>query len=140
MRLDPTVVVGAVALTAYVAIGVIVKDLYPFSSFPMYAGRSTSASRLLLRDARGAVHEVTSYGSFFCPRPLDVGAARCPGSFQTVEYLDDADARWIDGHASVGPGGDDVTLVRRIWTFPDAGGPPTAVDCTLATCSAQRAQ
>lgn len=68
----------ALALVGYLAIARGVENLYPFSTFNMYSvERAASASRVLARDAHGAVSEVTGWERWECDAPPDLDAAPC---------------------------------------------------------------
>ncbi|MFO0548834.1 MAG: hypothetical protein U0271_10625 [Polyangiaceae bacterium] len=57
----------------YVGLARIVENLYPLSTFSMYAGEHMdTASRLLAREADGTVHELDRYASFRCDPPVDL--------------------------------------------------------------------
>jgi hypothetical protein len=134
--------VSALVLAGYLAVGRAVGNLYPFSTFEMYAAeRPSSASRVFARDAAGAVHEVFDFARWRCDAtaesPIDPMTCRAEWPFEYVPAQDREAAAWIAEHP--GPdGGEAVELVRRVWRLPDRAGAPPSVDCLLARCRVER--
>lgn len=135
----PRTLVAAVAFTGYFAVAFAVRDLYPFSTFAMYAGAppSRAPSRVIARDAAGGVHEVDELVAWRCDgeAPPDRTSCLDEGSYATTTYLDRAASDWIAAHP--GSGGAPVDVVRRIYRLADGGGPPIARDCVLRRCRAE---
>jgi hypothetical protein len=132
-RLAVAVLVGG----GYLAIAWSAENLYPFSRFEMYSGaRSTTASRIIARDAAGAAHEVTSYDSYRCDREPTAARDACPGDYYTIPYKDRQALDHVAAH--LGGGGDEgVEIIRRVWRLSGPGAPPFE-DCVLARCDARR--
>ena len=126
-------------LAGYVVIAQGLGSLYPFSTFEMYAGASThSASRLLARDAGGAMHEIREFGAYRCG-PLDLQPVSCRsgGEYYTIGYVEREAGEYLASHSAASPASDarPVDLVRRIWRFHGAGK-PALEDCVVASCEA----
>lgn len=129
--------VGLAVLAVYAVTSRVVGDVYPFSTFPMYAGhRMTTASRVAVRDAKGTLCEVTDFTAFSCPSPVDVGYGACPGvePFYYIPYIDRDASTYVTSHA--GQADEEVSLVRHIWRFGEAG--IREEDCVLQRCRARR--
>jgi hypothetical protein len=138
---DPARAAGLLVLGGYVAISFATTNLYPFSVFDMYSRPRTTASRIVARDASGAVAEVDRFEAWRCDRPIDLSPAVCgpPESFFYSPYLDQGRADYVAAHGAAdgAPGGAPEDVVRRIWRL-DAPGPPRIDDCLLARCTAVR--
>jgi hypothetical protein len=129
---------AATAIVSYVSVALAYGELYPFSAFSMYArAAGTSASRIVVRDAGGALHEVRRFRVITCepPRPEACGE---PGTYASIPYLDAEAEAWIAAHAGAPGEGEPATLVRRIWRFAEPRGPARATDCALAACRVVR--
>lgn len=137
---SPRLALAVVVCAAYFAVARVAGNLYPFSTFSMYSRRALGhPSRLLARDARGAVHEIAAFDRFRCPPLPPLEQTRCDGrsDVETIEYLDrDADA-YVRAHRADAPGGEPVDLVRRVWIFPEGDGAPRTEDCLVARCSVE---
>jgi hypothetical protein len=132
---------AACVLAGYVVIAQGVGNLYPFSTFEMYAGVSThTASRVLALDAAGATHEIRDFEAYRCDT-LDLQPAACRerGDYYSIGYVEREAAEYLAAQASVPPRGDElpIRLVRRIWRFHGTGE-PAVEDCALASCEAVR--
>src|SRR5579863_873472 len=98
----PRTLVVAFAFFGYLALALSVRNLYPLSTFEMYAGApaTTAPSRVIARDAAGVAHEIDEYVAWTCEGPTPLGPAGCasewPYAFSI--YLDRAAADWIDAH------------------------------------------
>jgi hypothetical protein len=130
---------AACVLAGYVVIAQGLGNLYPFSTFEMYAGVSThTASRVLAVDAAGAAHEIRDFEAYRCDA-LDLQPAACRenGEYYSIGYVEREAAEYLAAQASPPARGEPqpVRLVRRIWRFHGAGE-PTVEDCALASCQA----
>jgi hypothetical protein len=137
--MHPRLMVALSVLAGYLALAFSVHNLYPISTFEMYAGRPVrSASRVIARDAAGALHEIDEYRDWQCPGPLPLGPEACPAQwpYSYTGYLDRAAAELVAQQG--GSGGDSVDVVRRVWRLSDEPGPPPASDCLLERCRAVR--
>lgn len=128
-------------LAGYVAIAQGLGNLYPFSTFEMYAGVSThSASRVVALDSGGATHEIRDFEAYGCDS-LDLEPASCRehGDYYTIGYVEREAVEYLASPPSAPPHGDaqPIRLVRRIWRF-QGPGQPTIEDCPLARCQAVR--
>jgi hypothetical protein len=135
---DPRRVLSVLALVGYVAIAWSVSNLYPFSVFDMFAGRTASASRVVARDAGGRVAEVDRFVAWRCDGPVDVRPQVCAGEpgFDYTVYTDREAADYIASHRGDDPSASPVDVVRRIWRLSGEDGPPAAKDCLIARCTA----
>lgn len=127
-------------LAGYVAVSQGLGNLYPFSTFEMYAGVSThSASRVLAIDAAGTAHEIRDFEAYQCESlDLEPSACREHGEYYTIGYVEREAAEYLADQASVQTEhGEEqpVRLVRRIWRF-HGPGQPTVEDCPLSSCHA----
>jgi hypothetical protein len=132
-----TLAVGLLSFFGYLVVARIVGNVYPFSTFPMYAGeRITSGSRIVARDESLRLHEVTDGTAWQC----DAGALDpngCAGGHvHTISYVDREAIEYVRTHTGADPRSRPVEIVRHVWTFPDDRGPPTTSDCRLALCLA----
>lgn len=144
---DPAVFVGLLVLVGYLATARLVENLYPFSTFPMYAGeRSDSASRLVAREADGSVHEASEYAAWSCEEEVDLSREhdRCGAlpRYSTIPYIDREIVESIrsrsQGSQGASGAGVHVTIVRRVFRFPDGPGAPSVEDCEVGRCKAVR--
>jgi hypothetical protein len=136
--MHPRVQVAAVGLLGYLGLALSVGNLYPVSTFEMYAAApARSASRVIARDAAGAAHEVDEYREWSCDAPVPLDRAPCASEwpYAYTGYLDRAAADWIASHP--GSGGEPMEVVRRIFRL-GAAGPPEVRDCVLSRCRAVR--
>lgn len=141
----PRTLVVAFAFFGYLALALSVRNLYPLSTFEMYAGAPPTAapSRVIARDAAGGAHEVDEYRAWSCEGPTPLGPAGCasewPYAFSI--YLDRAAADWVEAHRGAGgpvARGEPVEIVRRVYRLTDGVGPPSVRDCVLNRCRAAR--
>lgn len=144
---DPRALVALIVLAGYFSVARLVENLYPFSTFPMYAAEhEATASRILARERDGSVHEIEEYDALSCEEPLDLAAEpdRCAalGRYATIPYIDreiEALLRERERAAApADPAGAPVTLVRRVFRFPDGPGEARVEDCALGRCKAVR--
>jgi hypothetical protein len=128
--------VSLLALVCYFAAARASGNLYPFSTYDMYAGRTaTSASRIAVRTASGELREVDGFDAWELDGPLSLDTAGCDGEVPyTIDYLDDAAAAFIREHA--GHGREPVEVVRHIWRLRPDGN--TEEDCVLQRGRAAR--
>jgi hypothetical protein len=137
----PRALVAAFAFVGYLALALVVRNLYPLSTFEMYAEAppSRAPSRIIARDAAGAVHEIDEYVGWRCEGEAPSVGESCLGEwpFSTTEYLDRTAAAWVSAHGGAG-GGEPVDVVRRIYRLSDVVGPPVTRDCLLRRCRAGR--
>jgi hypothetical protein len=131
------IIVAALAFLGYFGIARIVGNLYPFSTFPMYAGEHrTTGSRIVAKDAAGALHEVTEGMAWSCgAREIDPEACGGPDVY-TIDYVDREAVAYVREHSGGDANATPVELVRHIWTFASDRDPPTTRDCPIALCSA----
>lgn len=125
----------------YVAIAQGLGNLYPFSTFEMYAGVSThTASRVVAVDPGGGVHEIRDFEAYRCDS-LDLQPSTCSehGEYYSIGYVERETAEYLAGQSTAPVHGEaqTVRLVRRIWRF-QGGGAPEVEDCALANCQAVR--
>jgi len=137
------IVQNDLVLAGYFTVARLVENLYPFSTFPMYAGDHTdSASRILAREADGSVHEALAYAAWSCEEPpdLDREPERCAAlpRYFTIPYVDREIEAHIREHTRPEEGGTPVTIVRRVFRFPSGPGPARVEDCEIGRCRAVR--
>ena len=134
--------VGVLFLGGYLGIAYGVHHAFPFYVFDMFdMPPATSASRLLARLPDGRVTDLRDQVGWQCPQPVvppQPEQTKLCGAVMWSRSRDGDALRWIDEHATPGPGPRvPVAIVRRIWTFdPDGahdGSPPR--DCPLAACT-----
>ena len=135
---EPAVGLGAAVLVTYLLVARGLGDLYPFSTFSMYSAHPTdSGSRIVARDARGGLREVSSYDRWACPGTEALERADACGVVTAIDYLDREAREYLDGHAAADtPGSEPVEVVRRAWRF--GGDAPVIRDCPLLRCRAVR--
>ncbi len=129
---------GVLVLLGYVAIANTVQQLYPFSVFDMYAHQATSASRIAVRDAAGAVSEVSAWTDWRCDGPIALATApdHADRSPYSIPYRDREAQEWLTGH--VGNGAQAVEVVRHIWWLQPEAGQAEIEDRVLLHCKARR--
>src|SRR5512142_1686071 len=119
---------------AYVVCGQLVQNAYPFSSFPMYARISRSASRILARNAAGTVSETATYAAWKCSA-FTLSSCEVPPE-SAIVYRD---REALDAVNRSSPGGGHprvaVDLVRRTDRFTPAF---ERHDCVMAHCTAEK--
>jgi hypothetical protein len=140
-----TLAVAALSFGGYFAVARVVSNIYPFSTFPMYAGgHLRSGSRIVAKDERERLHEVSDGEAWDCkavsPRdaaPDLLDATACAGGdVYSISYVDREAIDFVRGHEGSDPRTQPVELVRHIWRFPQDDGPPTQSDCLIARCRA----
>ncbi len=131
------IAVAGLAFVGYFGIARIVGNLYPFSTFPMYAGEHrTTGSRIVAKDAAGVLHEVSDGAAWACV-PADLDARACGGpDVYTIDYVDREALAYVREHSGGDAQAVPVELVRHVWSFTNDRDPPTARDCSIATCRA----
>jgi hypothetical protein len=135
---------GVLCVLAYVALAWLVRfDLrrgdqiaslaYPLDTFSMYAPNSANQiSHILVRDAAGAVHHVTSFERFACAEALRGSAVRCTER-RGFQYHYDDQINWIEAHP--GGGATRVELISRTWDVQPGAAPVHLNDCVIAHCT-----
>ena len=74
LALRPAAWLSALVFLGYMATSRAVEDLYPFSTFSMYARHGQPAvSRLAARTADGQAHPVRDFVAWSCEGPIDTG-------------------------------------------------------------------
>jgi hypothetical protein len=134
---DAAPFVAALALAGYVLVARVAGNLYPFSTFPMYAqAHASNATRIVAKRASGELREVSEFESWDCPAPLVLDPNQCStGSpLYTIDYLDREAVEYVREHR--GGGGVSVRIVRHIWQFDVGRGPARTSDCELLACRA----
>ena len=143
-RLEPeriskrvAITVAGLAFVGYFGVARIVGNLYPFSTFPMYAGEHrTTGSRIVAKDAAGALREVTDGAAWSCgAREINPDACGGPDVY-TIDYVDREAVAYVREHSGNDANATPVELVRHIWTVASDRDPPTARVCPFALCSA----
>jgi hypothetical protein len=132
--------VASIALLGYALIARIVDNLYPFSTFSMYATRSPwSASRILARDDDGRIFDVDAFRTWDCPTSVPLEPSACPAELVPFDYIPQTDRQTAEIIvARRAPGGESVEVIRRVWLLSGGAGPPGFVDCVLLKCRAVR--
>lgn len=140
----PAALLATIVLLGYVGVSRGVGDLYPFSTFSMYARSGREAvSRIVARTADGQAHPVRAFTDWSCDGPIKPRPARCEalGDFDAC-YLDTEDLVHLEAHRAPdggdAAGAEPVELTRRVWRFRGAPGPLTSEDCLLHRCRARR--
>jgi hypothetical protein len=139
----PTVGVAVLVFGGYSLLARTLQNLYPVSSYPMYAmGHADSGSRLGARDRAGRLRELRQYTDWSCERPLRLDTDQCAGegTVQIIGYLERDMEEYLAQHraAEGSPPRADaepVELVRHIWWFDEAGRARSRV-CVMNQCRA----
>ncbi len=136
--LPSRILLGVLVLTGYVAIANAVQQLYPFSVFDMYAHQATSASRIGVRDATGALSEVSAWTAWHCDAPIRLQEPPTqPGPAPyTIPYRDREAQEWVLAHP--GNGAQHVEVVRHVWWLQPLPNQNEAEDRVLLRCQAER--
>lgn len=107
--------------------------VYPLDTFSMY-GRMPAdrVGHLLMRDAQGETHRITSFRTFACDAPIAGPDAACRER-SDIHYLSADHTNYMRDH----PGGGDeaVELILRTW---DVRGDLAHTDCVIARCRVSR--
>jgi hypothetical protein len=111
---------------------------YPLDTFSMYARvPAEGAGYLLVRDAAGKVHRITSFQAFDCDQPLAEGVQRCAESVRYhIRYHHDDFLTYIERHR--GPGEMGAEIISRSWQLPVGKAPQHLRDCVIAHCRVGR--
>ncbi len=134
-------IVAITATCGYVGIARSVQDLYPFSSYTMYAGvHGTWASRLVARPKDGIAREIKNFDHWQCQDELPAEANRtcAVGEGFRIDYMEAATMQYVNSFHNQAPGDQEVDLVRRVWQFDAQGVPLPAQNCIRRHCRAQR--
>ena len=131
--------VGLLVMLGCLGVGFGVHDLYPFSSFSMYAGVPYTATSRVVAITDSRVTDPQDLIDWRCEEELPDTAGECSdhGTFYRLRYRDVDAFRWVRRHS--GDGVTPVLLARRIWTLGPPGQPPTHTDCDIAQCHASTA-
>lgn len=133
--------VSALAAATYFLVSAGVANFYPFARFKMFSETGvTSASRVVVVDAKGVARDVGYYARFDCEgysrRPPE-SCAQFP--FYFIRHWERQTFEAVEERMGADPQGEPVTLARRIWRLDRAeGGEPRHTDCVVATCRASR--
>ncbi len=143
------IAVATLSFVGYFVVARTVGNVYPFSTFPMYAGEhGSTGSRIVAKDEAQGLHEVSDGVAWTCEDTPDGGSPIEPtspgldpyacagGGVYAITYVDRAAIDHVRTHWGSDPRARPVELVRHIWTFPDDRGPPTTSDCHMASCRA----
>lgn len=133
------IAVNALAFVGYVLVARGLDNLYPFSTFDMYSQvDSSSASRVVARDADGTLREVTAYRALDCEGRLDVSEDSCgtAAEIYRVPYKDEEAVQHVETHRGASPDAAPVDIVRHVWKLSDDGSPALEKDCVLVRCVA----
>lgn len=110
--------------------------VYPLDTFSMYARvPAEEMSHLLIRDAEGAVREVTDFRAFDCAEPITGSTARC-SERHGIQYLSEDLTNYIRQHA--GRGESEVELIFRTWRIRAGEAPVLVSDCIVTRCKVAR--
>lgn len=132
---DARLFLGLLVLLAYGITARGVKNLYPFSVFPMYAGsEATATSRIMARTSGGTIVEVESFTGWACD-PLPAVETTSCGGVHGIPYLDREHEAYVRAHPLGGRAGEPVELVRRNFSFDGEQRPEV---CPVALCRAVR--
>jgi hypothetical protein len=124
--------VATLVLAGYLLAARGVGDLYPLSTYSMYAGSPGDSISRVMALVGGSFVEVTDLSSWQCDNLPHLEAAQCGGA-RGIAYLDREREAHIRNHP--GDGGEPVELVRRVFSFDGVQRPAY---CTLARCRARR--
>ncbi len=106
--------------------------VYPLDTFSMYANApGDRASRLLIRDAHGAIHHIEDFRSYDCAEPVTGSEVRCADRLG-IDYIHEKLTRYIETHR--GAGERDVELIGRTWIIRPGQPPLRESDCVVAHC------
>lgn len=136
-----SVFVVLLVMLGYLLVSRGVANLYPFSTFPMYAGTSeqSSANRVMARDENGAEKELSAFVDWTCEEEPELHPSRCRenGDYYTIGYLERAYQERLGSRVaeSVPKGAVPLQIFRRIWRFADDGS-TSVEDCDLVRCMA----
>ncbi len=125
-------------VVAYLGVALSVQNLYPFSTFPMYAGGAlTSGARLIAVDAQGEAREVTRFTAWSCPglRPFTEASCADGAVGRPPAYLVKEATDYIAAHAGPPDPNHPVALVVRTWPI-DSEGEVSHLDCPVHQCTA----
>jgi hypothetical protein len=134
---SPRALVAALGFCGYLALALSLGNFYPISTFEMYSSqRTTSASRIIVIDQRGAAREVRDFEAWSCDGALPIHPSACPNDwpYAYTTYLDREASEWLTRHP--GEGGEPVEVVRRVFRLSSTPGPTPSHDCLLARCRA----
>ncbi len=154
-RIAPRAAVAVAVLSfgGYFGVARVVGNVYPFSTFPMYAGEHVSTgSRIVAKDDFQHLREVSDGEGWECDftstraagqsiskvpglGPLDPSVC-ADGDVYTIPYVDREAFDFVRAHQASDPRARPVELVRHIWRFPHDEGPPIESDCHIAHCQA----
>lgn len=138
---SPRAAVAALTFAGYLVIARSAGNLYPFSTYSMYAeSGSGRPSRIVARDARGELKDLGQYDHWSCPDLPALDHATCPPPVvsTTILYIDRDAEHYVRTHMGTGlePGSQPLELVRHVWSFTDRNGPPREIDCPVCACRA----
>ncbi len=134
--LRTTTWVSLVVLLGYLVLAHTVGNLYPFSTFDMYATSQLSVgSRIIAVDSTGHAHEVRRFTNFACDGPVVLDPETCPN--RHIPYLADALQAYLTANlTNQSPGGVALQIVQRVWWFAGDGELISVEDCPVLTCRA----
>ncbi len=130
--------VSVFVLVGYLAVSHAVYNLYPFSTFSMYAtSRLDTGSRVIALDHRGHPRELRRYHNFVCDGPAELDPPTCPN--RHIPYLTEELRQYILEHRGDpgSPGSEQLEVVQRVWRFTADGTLDAIEDCPVLTCTAE---
>lgn len=138
---SPRAAVAALVFVGYLVVARAVGNLYPFSTYSMYAESGTGRpSRLVARETHGSMVDLDRYDHWACPDLPPLDRASCPSDTpsSSIPYVDREADHYVRSHAGTGhePGARAVDLVRHVWWFVDENGAPREFDCPVRHCRA----
>jgi hypothetical protein len=129
-------VISVLSFSGYFVISRVVLNLFPFSSFGMYAGGEKPSCQLLAIGPEGRALDVSRFRAWECPpwqeaAQKTIEQARCEAYRGNIDMVRERiEASGPPDAASV-----PVSLVRRTWSFR-GNDPPRIRDLPVAACRA----
>jgi hypothetical protein len=135
-------VVSVMAFVGYYAISRVVVNLFPFSSFAMFASAAAAhddqvrACHLLAVGPDGRALDVKAFRAWDCPSwqeaaQRSISELGCGPHFNVEEHI----RSYLEEERGEDPSAQPVRLVRRMWAFR-RGESVTTRDLPVASCKA----
>lgn len=130
--------ITAAFLFAYLVLGAVLGEQYPFSALTMFSEGGEVTARIVVRAPDG-LHDVTDYAGFRCdalPDLVETDGGDCIGAGRDPErdhFVQD----YVTAHPADGAT-EPITLVRLSHRIETRGGPVVTSECPLAHCDVSR--
>ncbi|MBN8613858.1 MAG: hypothetical protein J0L92_24895 [Deltaproteobacteria bacterium] len=129
--------VVATFLVAYLVLGLMLREQYPFSPLSMFSRGGRVTARIVVRGPDG-LHPVEHYDGYRCVERPDFMTTDGEGCVDAGRHpeLDRAAQDYVSLHDVRGGAVEPVTVLRLSHRIQSRGGPVVTSECPLLRCEA----